>query len=150
MGWWSSNIYPSFFSRRVSLEGSFNAVPAPIEFGARFTNRTEEQALAALVVRQGETTSSARADFGVLRYLKNYGRENNIGVMLTQRKDSRNDNLDINSNNNTTLTIDGQIRPNSSLDIQYLFTTSIDELTGEKGFAGRFLVRSTNKVITDG
>ena len=72
-------------------------------------------------------------------------------TILLQRKDSRNDNLDINSNNNTTLTIDGQIRPNSSLDIQYLFTASIDELTGEKGFAGRFLNgRSTNKSETDG
>ena len=135
-----------FFSRRIGLEGSFNAIPAPIEFGARYTNRTEEQALAALVVRQGETSSSARADFGVLRYLKNYGRENNIGIMLTQRKDSRNEDLDIDAHNNTTLTIDGQIRPNSSIDIQYLFSASIDELTGEKGFAGRFFAgRSTNK-----
>ena len=140
------NSIRPFFSRRIGLEGNFNAAPAPIEFGARFTNRTDKQAVAALLVRQGETANSSHSNFGVLRYLKNYGRENNIGVMITQRMDQAQPDLNIDSNINTTITVDGQIRPTSSLDIQYLFSSSIDELTGERGLAGRFFAgKLTNK-----
>lgn len=134
-----------FFSRRIGLEGEFNAAPAPIDVGARFTQRTEKQALAALFVRQGATQNSPGANFGVLRYLKNYGRENNIGIMLTQRMDDDSTAGSFGGINNTTLTIDGQIRPSSEWDIQYLFTTSIDERTGKTGLAGRiFTGKSTN------
>lgn len=148
-GIWAGGLQASirpFFSRRIGLQGSFNAAPAPLEFGARFTNRTDKQAFAALLVRQGETTASSYSNFGVLRYLKNYGRENNIGIMLTQRTDGARPDLDLLSNNNTTITIDGQIRPTSTLDIQYLFSTSVDELTGDRGYAGRFFAgKKTNK-----
>ncbi|MEM7371000.1 MAG: DUF5916 domain-containing protein [Bacteroidota bacterium] len=126
-----------FFSRRIGLEGEFNAAPAPIDVGARFTQRTDKQALAALFVRQRATANSPGANFGVLRYLRNYGRENNVGVMLTQRVDDANSGGSLSGLSNTTLTIDGQIRPSSQWDIQYLLSTSIDERTGETGFAGR-------------
>ncbi len=135
-----------FFSRRIGLQGNFNAVPAPINVGARFTQRTDKQALAALYVQQAETADSPAAHFGVLRYLRNYGRENNVGVMLTQRTDVKSDILNLEQRNNTTVTVDGQIRPSSVLDIQYLASTSIDEQTGETGFAGRISAgNSTNK-----
>ena len=114
--------------------------------GARFTQRTAKNGLAGLYVRQRETNNSAAANFGVFRYLKNYGRENNIGVMLTHRLDEDHDELNLEKNNNTTITVDGQIRPTSQWDIQYLFSTSIDEQTGKTGFAGRFFVgNETNK-----
>ncbi|WP_109299375.1 DUF5916 domain-containing protein [Aquimarina sp. AU474] len=135
-----------FFSRQVGLQGEFNAIPAPIDAGIRFTQRTEKNALAALLVRQRETENSASANFGVFRYLKNYGRENNIGIMLTHRLDDSYDELGLDSTNNTTITLDGQIRPTSQWDIQYLLSTSLDELTGETGFAGRvFIGNDTNK-----
>ncbi|RDY61673.1 DUF5916 domain-containing protein [Flagellimonas nanhaiensis] len=140
-GIWAGGLQQSirpFFSRRIGLQGEFNAVPAPIDIGGRFTQRTEKDALAALFVRQRETDNSAAANFGVLRYLKNYGRENNIGVMVTYRGDNDHNGLGLESNNNTTITLDGQIRPTSQWDIQYIFSTSIDEMTGETGFAGRF------------
>ncbi|MEO0337659.1 MAG: hypothetical protein AAF242_00450 [Bacteroidota bacterium] len=121
----------------MGLQGSFNATPAPIEAGARFTQRTEKQAIAGLFVRQGATENSPISNFGVARYLRNYGRENNVGLMLTHRLDQSSNELGLDANNNTTLTIDGQIRPNSSLDIQYMWTTSIDEQSGEVGHAGR-------------
>ena len=134
-----------FFSRRIGLQGAFNATPAPIDLGARYTQRTAKNTLAGLFVRQRETDNSAAANFGVFRYLKNYGRENNIGVMLTHRLDENATNLGLASNNNTTLTIDGQIRPTSQIDIQYLLSTSIDQQTGQTGFAGRlFAGKSTN------
>ncbi|MEM8889414.1 MAG: DUF5916 domain-containing protein, partial [Bacteroidota bacterium] len=148
-GIWAGGLQQSirpFFSRRIGLQGAFNARPAPIDVGTRFTQRTEKQALAGLYVRQGETENSAAANFGVLRYLRNYGRENNVGVMLTYRNDAENMDLQLASNQNTTLTLDGQIRPSSDWDIQYLFSTTFDEESGETGLAGRvFGGRTTNK-----
>ncbi|MEO1486006.1 MAG: DUF5916 domain-containing protein [Bacteroidota bacterium] len=135
-----------FFSRQIGLQGEFNAIPAPIDVGARFTQRTEKSAFAGLFVRQRETDNSAGANFGVLRYLKNYGRENNIGIMVTHRLDDTFSEQSVESNNNTTLTLDGQIRPASQWDIQYLLSTSIDEGTGKTGYAGRLFVgNNSNK-----
>lgn len=148
-GIWAGGLQQSirpFFSRRIGLQGEFNAIPAPIDVGARFTQRTEKSALAGLFVRQRETENSAGANFGVFRYLKNYGRENNIGVMLTHRLDDSHQGLDQESNNNTTITLDGQMRPSSQWDINYMISTSVDELTGETGFAGRiFAGNDSNK-----
>ncbi len=148
-GIWAGGLQRSirpFFSRRIGLQGEFNATPAPIDVGARFTQRTEKNAIAGLFVRQRETGNSAGANFGVLRYLKNYGRENNIGVMVTHRMDDTYSELNLESNQNTTITIDGQIRPTSEVDIQYLLSSSIDESTGKTGYAGRIFVgSSTNK-----
>jgi G3E family GTPase len=127
-----------FFSRRVGLQGNFNASPAPIELGSRYTKRTEKEAIAGLLVRQGSTENSQVSNFGVARYLRNYGRENNVGVMITHRIDQSMEALSIDGNNNTTLTFDGLFRPSSSLDIQYFISTSIDERTGQTGYAGRF------------
>ena len=142
-GIWAGGLQRSirpFFSRRIGLQGEFNAIPAPIDVGARFTQRTEKNALAGLFVRQRETENSAAANFLVLRYLKNYGRENNVGIMVTHRLDDSYDDLGLESNNNTTITLDGQIRPASQWDIQYLLSTSIDEFTGKTGYAGRIFV----------
>ena len=89
-GIWAGGLQQSirpFFSRRIGLQGEFNATPAPIDIGTRFTQRTAKSALAGLFVRQRETDNSAAANFGVVRYLKNYGRENNIGLMVTHRLD---------------------------------------------------------------
>ncbi len=148
-GIWAGGLQQSirpFFSRRIGLQGSFNTEPAPIEAGARFTQRTEKQAIAGLFVRQGSTENTPVSNFGVARYLRNYGRENNVGLMVTHRLDEKNKELGVESNNNTTLTIDGQIRPTSQWDIQYLLSTSIDEKTGKTGFAGRiFTGNTTNK-----
>ena len=148
-GIWAGGLQNSirpFFSRRIGLQGNFNAAPAPIQVGTRFTKRTEKYSLAGLYVRQGETDNSQVSNFGIARYVKNYGRENNIGLMVTHRFDEASSMLDIGSNNNTTLSLDGQIRPTSQWDIQYLLTTSIDESSDKNGLAGRiFIGNSTNK-----
>ena len=141
-GIWAGGLQQSirpFFSRRIGLQGAFNATPAPIDVGARFTQRTTKNALAGLYVRQRETDNSAAANFGVFRYLKNYGRENNVGVMVTHRLDETFDELELERNNNTTITVDGQIRPSSQWDIQYLLSTSIDEQTGKTVLRDGFL-----------
>ena len=142
-GIWSGGAQTSirpFFSRRIGLQGEFNANAAPLDIGTRFTRRTAKNAIAGLYVRQRETDKSPASNFGVFRYLQNYGRENNIGIMVTHRLDESFSQQNLKSNNNTTVTIDGQIRPTSQLDIQYILTSSIDELTGKTGFAGRVFI----------
>ncbi|MEM6271689.1 MAG: DUF5916 domain-containing protein [Bacteroidota bacterium] len=136
-----------FFSRRIGLQGEFNARPAPITVGSRFTQRTEKRAIAGLFVRQRATENSSAANFGVLRYLRNYGAENNMGIMATHRLDESDSPLGLNANHNTTITIDGQIRPNNRNRISYLASTSIDEESGRVGYAGRFFAgHSSNKL----
>lgn len=135
-----------FFSRQIGLQGEFNAVPAPIDIGARFTQRTEKGSLAGLYVRQRETDNSSGANYGVFRYIKNYGRENNLGIMMTHRTNDGHDGQGVQKNHNTTVTLDGQIRPTSQWNIQYLLSSSMDKLTGDTGFSGRFsLVNNTNR-----
>ena len=134
-----------FFSRRIGLQGEFNAIPAPLDLGTRFTERNNKRALAALYVRQRETENSAAANFGVLRYQQNYRRENNIGLMLTHRLDEESANLGSSRNNNTTVTIDGLIRPKSQWGINYLASVSLDDQQ-DTGFAGSLsLTNNSNK-----
>lgn len=145
-GIWSGSSQQSiqpFFSRRIGLKGAFNAASVPIEFGTRFTQRTEKQTLAGLFVRQSGTDNFAPSNFSVARYLRNYGKENNIGLMITHRIDEQNQTDE--ENHNTTITIDGRIRPESTWDIQYLLSSSIDQTSGKTGYAGRiFAGKSTN------
>ncbi len=137
-----------FFSRRIGLDGGFNAAPAPIDVGARFTNRDENKTLAGLYVHQGDTEESAAANFGVFRYLQNYGNENNIGLMVTHRLDEKKPSLSLNESNNTTVTIDGLIRPKNEWTVSYLASASKDEATDTWGYAGTFsAVYNTNKMF---
>ncbi len=134
-----------FFSRRIGLQGNFNSATAPIDAGMRFTLRDEKKAIAGLYMRQAETSSSPAANFAVARYLKNYGRENNIGVMFTHRLDEPSNSLALSRQNNSTITIDGLIRPSSIWSINYLASASIDHELSKAGFAGRiFAGRSAN------
>ncbi len=148
-GLWSGGVQTEirpFFSRRIGLQGEFNAEPAPIDAGLRFTQRDEDKALAGLLVRQRETDQTAAANFGVLRYLKNYGRENNVGVMLTHRADDNFEELGLDATNNTTLTIDGQMRPKSHWTISYIFSSSLDHESNTFGYSGRvFAGNNSNK-----
>ncbi|MDC6364570.1 MULTISPECIES: carbohydrate binding family 9 domain-containing protein [Flavobacteriaceae] len=132
-----------FFSRTIGLSNSFNATPAPLDVGARYTDRTENRTLAALAVRQRETDNSPGSTFGVARYTKNYGKENNIGAMVTYRRDNTLSALDIENQNNTTISIDGLIRPRPDIELNYLISTSVDSETGDTGFAGRISATST-------
>ncbi len=135
-----------FFSRTIGLENTFNAAPAPLDLGARYTDRNENRTIAALAVRQRDTENSPGSTFGVGRFTKNYAQENNIGAMVTYRRDDSSSNLGIDSQNNTTLSIDGLIRPKSELTFSYLLSTSFDSATNETGFAGHLqLSKRTNK-----
>lgn len=136
-----------FFSRRIGLQGEFSAEPAPIDAGVRFTDRNEKRTLAGLYIHQRETDESAGANFGVLRYLQNYGSQNNIGVMLTHRLDENFDEQRQAQRNNTTLSIDGLFRPRDELTISYLLSASRDNSNDTLGIAGRlFAGYNSNKM----
>ncbi len=135
-----------FFSRTIGLQGDFNAEPAPIHAGARYTFRNEKHAIAGLYIHQAETESSAGASFGVARYLRNYGKENNIGFMVTHRFDESSSELGVSRSNNTTVTVDGLNRPKDELTISYMLSGSRDNSNDTLGVAGRlFAGYSTNK-----
>lgn len=134
-----------FFSRTIGLENTFNAAPAPLDAGGRYTDRNENRTIAALAVRQRETENSTGSTFGVARYTQNYGEENNIGAMVTYRLDDSSNDLGIESRNNTTISIDGLIRPKPEWTLSYLLSTSLDSESGETGFSGRlFAGKTTN------
>ncbi len=127
-----------FFSRTIGLQGNFNAEPARIDGGARYTRRDDRRSVAGLYMHQAQTANSPGANFAVARYLQNYGQENNVGIMITHRLDEQSDALDTQPSNNTTLTVDGLIRPKSELTISYLLSGSRDNSNDTLGLAGKF------------
>lgn len=131
----NGNIKP-FFSRRIGLQGNFNAAPAPIQAGGRFTFRDEKEAIAGLVIRQGETETSPTANFAVARYLRNFGQQNNAGMMLTHRWDQASADLGTSASHNTTLTVDGLVRPKDEWTISYMLSGVRDDGSNTLGLAG--------------
>lgn len=134
-----------FFSRTIGLDNSFNAQPAPLDFGARYTQRDEKRTIGVLGVRQGNTNEAGGSTFGVARYTQNYGKENNFGAMVTHRIDDSFNAQNIHRKSNTTITIDGFIRPKDEISISYLLSTSIDSEIADLGYSGRiFAGKRTN------
>ncbi len=133
-----------FFSRTIGLQGNFNAEPAPIDAGGRYTMRNENRSIAGLYIHQAETDNSPAANFMVGRYLQNYGKENNVGIMFTHRLDEQSSELGREQNNNTTLTVDGLIRPKDTWTISYMVTSSRDNSNDTLGLAGRVSIQNTS------
>ncbi len=131
-----------FFSRRIGLQGNFNAEPARINAGGRYTMRNEQRAIAGLYIHQAETQNSPAASFMVGRYLQNYGNENNVGLMVTHRLDEKSNELSVQQSHNTTLTVDGFIRPKDELSVSYMVSGSRDNSGDTLGLAGRFSIRA--------
>ena len=133
-----------FFSRTIGLSNSqFNADPVPIDAGVRFTDRNQERSLAGLYVHQRATPFQSAVNFGVARYLKNYGKQNNIGVMLTQRIDEADPENGRLQQSNTTVTVDGFIRPKDELTISYLVSGSRQNNSDSMGVAASFFAGYT-------
>lgn len=135
-----------FFSRSIGLaDAQFNADPVPIDAGVRYTDRTAQRTFAGLLLRQRATEFQGAGNFGVLRYLKNYGEQNNVGAMVTHRYDEENPESGFAQNNNTTVTVDGFARSkDNSWSVQYMASASLDSQIDRPGysmyfFAGRFL-----------
>ncbi|MBU2912580.1 carbohydrate binding family 9 domain-containing protein [Reichenbachiella agariperforans] len=135
-----------FFSRTIGLQGNFNAEPARIDGGARYTMRNDDRSTAGLYMHQAQTANSPAASFAVGRYIQNYGKENNVGIMFTHRLDEASEELRVTQSNNTTLTVDGLIRPKSELTFSYLLSGSRDNSNDTLGLSGKFFAGyNTNK-----
>ena len=142
----SSRTIVPFFSRRIGLQGDFNAAPARINAGGRYTLRNEKRAIAGLYMNQAESGNSPTAQFAVARYLQNYGKENNVGVMLTHRTDQASEVLGVVQRHNSTLTIDGLLRPADEWTVTYMLSGSRDNTNDSLGLAGSFFAgNTTNK-----
>lgn len=136
-----------FFSRTIGLQGNFNAEPARIDGGVRYTMRNEKRTIAGLYIHQAQTANSPAASFGAMRYSQNYGQENNVGIMVTHRLDESSGELGVQQSNNTTVTVDGLVRPKNQLTISYLLSGSRDNSNDTLGVAGKILAGySANKV----
>jgi Domain of unknown function (DUF5916)/Carbohydrate family 9 binding domain-like len=128
-----------FFSRTIGLANSqFNAEAVPIDAGIRYTDRTQKRTIAGLYVHQQGNENQGRANFGVFRYLQNYGKQNNVGLMFTHKLDQADAEKSFSEKNNTTLTVDGLIRPNDSWTVTYLLSGSRDNSSEKMGLAGHF------------
>lgn len=137
----NSGIYPSgggiypYFSRTIGLANSqFNAAAVPIDAGIRFNDRNENRTLSGLYVHQQGTDQEGGSSFGLARFQKNFGKQNNFGAMLTHRFNEAGDNFD--SNHNLTFTADWFMRPTDSWTVSGLLSSSWDEGRGKFGHAG--------------
>ena len=69
-----------------------------------------------------------------------------MGVMVTHRLDEASQELGTPQSNNTTITVDGLVRPKSELTIYYLLSASRDNSNDTLGLAGNlFAGYNTNK-----
>ncbi|HMO31721.1 MAG TPA: DUF5916 domain-containing protein [Lacibacter sp.] len=128
-----------FFSRSIGLANTqFNADPVGIDAGARYTDRTQKRTIAGLYVHQRATENQGAANFGVFRYLKNYGKQNNIGLMVTHRLDEADPSKGFQQRNNTTVSIDGFMRPNDTWQVEYMVSAARDNTNDSIGVASYF------------
>ncbi len=138
----NSGIFPTsggkvapYFSRAIGLSDSqFNAEPVAINAGVRFNDRNDNRTWSGLYVNQRATETQGVANFALVRFQQNFGRQNNFGALITHRYDAANNNAS--SNHNTTFTADLFMRPNDNLTVNFMMTGSQDEGTGKFGHAG--------------
>ncbi len=126
------NLQP-FFSRRIGLDNTGN--PIPIQVGGRFTNRSPNQNIGAIVLRQDASNDQPAANFAVARYSRNIGGQNRIGGMATFRYDEAN--TQGLSNYNTTVTIDGFLRPTQAINAFWMLSGSKNSgVEDNEGYSG--------------
>ena len=128
----NQNIYTPFFSRTIGLDSSGN--PIAIDGGIRFTDKNSKYSIGALYVHQQEKGETQAANNSVIRFIKNYGNQNNIGILVTNKIDESNANLETNSNSTATITGFNRFNDKLSLD----FSISASKTNGNKkdeGFA---------------
>ncbi|MEP6712079.1 MAG: DUF5916 domain-containing protein [Ferruginibacter sp.] len=112
--------FKPFFSRTIGLDADGN--PIPIDAGLRFTDKNEKYSIGALYVHQRATENIQAANISVARFIKNYGKQNNIGILITNRIDEAVDSLK--TNVNSTATITGFNRLSDKLSFGYTISES--------------------------
>ncbi|MEP6712059.1 MAG: DUF5916 domain-containing protein [Ferruginibacter sp.] len=112
--------FKPFFSRTIGLDADGN--PIPIDAGMRFTDKNEKYSIGALYVHQRAVENTQAANISVARFIKNYGNQNNIGVLITNRIYEARDTLK--NNINSTATITGFNRISDKLSFKYTISGS--------------------------
>jgi hypothetical protein len=118
--------FEPFFSRRIGLDAEGD--PIPIRAGGRFSMRGRSGAFGALAVSQG-TDTATESQFGVLRYVANFGAQNRLGALLTTRTDG-------NGRTNLVGGIDGFWRPTNTAFVRGTITRSATAGHGGEGVGG--------------
>ncbi len=123
-----------FFSRRIGLDDSGN--PIPIDAGVRFTNRSPEKNVGALVIRQRAQGVNPAANFAVARYSHNLTDQGTrVGALATFRYDEADSSGRTNSN--STFTLDGLYRPTQKANIFWMLSGSANSgLINSQGWSG--------------
>ncbi len=130
-----------FFSRSIGLNAE--GVPLAIKGGIRFVDRTPKRTIGAMYLRQAGSDSIRATDFSVARVQKNYGEENNLGILLTNKYEEPIHAISQHTDN-TSISLSGLNRINNNLALTYLLSGTWDHLFSStspknsqtKGYAG--------------
>ena len=135
----NGNILNPFFSRSIGLDN--NGSPLQIDIGARFVSRNSKRNIGGLLMSQNKFNGELGSYFGVFRYEHQYSKQDNLGILVTNRYNENT--ISLNAKNNTTVSISGFNRPSESLTLSYFLTNSLDKIEGENinsGMGGRFAI----------
>ncbi|MBS7232420.1 hypothetical protein KHA90_15480 [Flavobacterium psychroterrae] len=139
----NQNIYIPFFSRKIGLDDFGN--PIPIDAGARFTQKTNSYSLGAIYVHQQETERAQASSNSVLLFKKNYGKQNNLGFLVTNKYSETNGVINSFSNSSATITGFNRITDNLNID----FSISGTKTNGENKDDGYAANTSLNYTSND-
>lgn len=110
-----NNLMP-YFSRNIGLND--NGQPIPIIAGLKYTDRTSSRSIGVLYTLQNSDRITPVTQFGVFRFIKNYHKEDNLGVIITERATS--------ISSNTVVGVTGVNRI-GNWRINYLWSNSFDK-----------------------
>jgi hypothetical protein len=116
--------FEPFFSRRIGLDTDGN--PIPITAGGRFSIRGRSGAFGALAVSQRGETEASASQFGVVRYVANFGAQNRLGGLVTTRTDG-------DGGTNIVGGVDGFWRPTATAFVRGTVTGSTTTGGGGEG-----------------
>lgn len=120
--------FEPFYSRRIGLDAAGN--PIPIDAGARVSMRGRSGAFGALAVAQeGPAPGMPGSQFGVLRYVANFGSQNRLGGLVTTRTGG-------DGRANLVGGVDGFWRPTLTSFVRGTLTRSTTEGAGGEGYGG--------------
>lgn len=128
----NQNIYTSFFSRKIGLDDYGN--PIPIDVGVRFTQKTNSYNLGGIYVHQQATETAQASGNSVLLFKKNYGKQNNLGFLVTHKFSQTNESLKSFSNSSATITGFNRITDNLNIDFS-ISGTKTDGDNKDNGYA---------------
>jgi len=128
-----STFYQPFYSRTIGLNSE--GLPQAIQGGARIVDRTPKRTLGAMFLRQEGKDSIIGTDYLVARVQKNYGKEENIGFLLTEKYEEPNT-ARAPHISNTSFSINGLNHLSPNFNVNYLLSGTQELKDHSHGLAG--------------